>query len=201
MLVELLKKWDREKQRLLFVGDLADRGPDSKSSMELVQQLVSTGEAICLTGNHEQIFLNFLSQPDEVYGNYMINGGAKTIASLLPHVKQNHSNSTEIADQLRIQYPDLIAFISSLPLYYEWHGYLFVHAGVDLSLQDWAETKTKDFYWIREPFHQGINNTGKVPKYMSADTIYLNQISLSYFIDNGIDINLFKIYLFIQKSV
>lgn len=28
---------------------------------------------------------------------------------------------------------------------------------------------------------------GKVPKYMSADTIYLKQISLSYFIDKGID--------------
>ena len=27
----------------------------------------------------------------------------------------------------------------------------------------------------------------KVPKYMSADTIYLNQISLSYFINKGID--------------
>jgi len=34
---------------------------------------------------------------------------------------------------------------------------------------------------------KAINNMGKVPKYMSADTIYLNQISLSYFINKEID--------------
>lgn len=192
MLVKLLGKWDREKERLLFVGDLADRGPDSKSCMELVHQLVSTGEAICLTGNHEQIFLEFLSQPDEVYGNYMINGGANTIDSLLPDVNQNHSQPTEIAGQLRNQYPDLIAFISSLPLYYEWHRYLFVHAGVDLSHQNWAETKTKDLYWIREPFHQGTNNTGKIIVFGHTPTPILHHDNANYEIwesDNKIGID------------
>ena len=33
--------------------------------------------------------------------------------------------------------------------------------GVDLRLDDWHDTEPKDFYWIREPFHKGVNNTGK----------------------------------------
>ena len=44
-----------------------------------------------------------------------------------------------------------------------------------------------DHYELPAVADKAINNMGKVPKYMSADTIYLNQISLSYFINKGID--------------
>ena len=39
-----------------------------------------------------------------------------------------------------------------------------------------------DHYLLPEVADKAINNIGKVPTYMSADTIYLNQISLSYFV-------------------
>lgn len=44
-----------------------------------------------------------------------------------------------------------------------------------------------DHYQLPEVADKAINNIGKVPKHMSADTIYLNQISLSYFVNKGID--------------
>lgn len=44
-----------------------------------------------------------------------------------------------------------------------------------------------DHYQLPEAADKAINNTGKVPTYMSADTIYLNQISLSHFVNKGID--------------
>ena len=44
-----------------------------------------------------------------------------------------------------------------------------------------------DHYELPAVADKAINNMGKVPKYISADTIYLNQISLSYFINKGID--------------
>ena len=44
-----------------------------------------------------------------------------------------------------------------------------------------------DHYELPDIADKAINNIGKIPKYMSADTIYLNQISLSYFINKGID--------------
>ncbi|WP_458405716.1 transposase [Methanobrevibacter sp.] len=44
-----------------------------------------------------------------------------------------------------------------------------------------------DHYQLSGVDDKAINNIGKVPKYMSADTIYLNQISLSYFVNKGID--------------
>ena len=47
--------------------------------------------------------------------------------------------------------------------------------------------KPTDHYELPEIADKAINNIGKVPKHMSADTIYLNQISLSYFANNKID--------------
>jgi hypothetical protein len=40
-------------RRLVFVGDLTDRGPDSPAVLDLVRALVGRGLAQCLLGNHE----------------------------------------------------------------------------------------------------------------------------------------------------
>jgi hypothetical protein len=40
-------------RRLVFVGDLTDRGPDSPSVVKLVQSLVAAGRAQCVLGNHD----------------------------------------------------------------------------------------------------------------------------------------------------
>ncbi len=40
-------------RRLVFVGDLVDRGPDSPSVVELVMKLMEAGTAQCILGNHE----------------------------------------------------------------------------------------------------------------------------------------------------
>ena len=40
-------------RRLVFVGDLCDRGPDSPGSIALVQSLVESGQACAVMGNHE----------------------------------------------------------------------------------------------------------------------------------------------------
>lgn len=40
-------------RRLVFVGDLTDRGPDSPVVVDLVQSLVEAGRAQCVLGNHD----------------------------------------------------------------------------------------------------------------------------------------------------
>jgi hypothetical protein len=40
-------------RRLVFVGDLTDRGPDSPAVVNLVQRLIESGRAQCVLGNHE----------------------------------------------------------------------------------------------------------------------------------------------------
>jgi hypothetical protein len=52
-------------RRLVFVGDLVDRGPDSPAVLRRVRDLVSAGQAQCILGNHE---LNLL-RGDHKHGN------------------------------------------------------------------------------------------------------------------------------------
>ena len=43
----------RDGRRLVFVGDLCDRGPDSPGVVALVKRLVDSGRALATLGNHE----------------------------------------------------------------------------------------------------------------------------------------------------
>lgn len=42
-----------QQRRLVFVGDFCDRGPDSPAVLALARQLVASGRAQAVTGNHE----------------------------------------------------------------------------------------------------------------------------------------------------
>jgi hypothetical protein len=44
-------------RRLVFIGDLCDRGPDSPAVIEWVMAAVAAGHAQCLLGNHELLLL------------------------------------------------------------------------------------------------------------------------------------------------
>ncbi|WP_067433669.1 polynucleotide kinase-phosphatase [Nocardioides jensenii] len=42
-----------EGRRVIFVGDLVDRGPDSPGVLRLAMGMVEAGHALCVSGNHE----------------------------------------------------------------------------------------------------------------------------------------------------
>lgn len=162
MFEKLLKDFNPVMHQLVLIGDLNDRGPQAKACFLLGKKLVEEHDAVYLRGNHEEYFLQFLNNPEDWYPSYVRNGGAETINSLLHPGATEEYSPTEIALMIRSRYQDLVDFLIDLPLYYEWKQYLFVHAGVDLTVPDWRQTQPRDFLWIREPFHQGKNNTGKV---------------------------------------
>ena len=82
MLEEIMTEWDGKAQ-LVFLGDLIDRGENSKRSIEIVKDYVDHHGAVCLSGNHEYMFLAWLDNPEERYDHYRRNGGDTTINSLL----------------------------------------------------------------------------------------------------------------------
>lgn len=50
------------ERKLLFLGDLVDRGLHTLEVLELVKTAVDDGKAFCILGNHENKLLNFLQQ-------------------------------------------------------------------------------------------------------------------------------------------
>ena len=83
LLEELLTHWRPEDQQLIFVGDLIDRGPNSKATVEKVRELQASHGAICLCGNHEDMLLETLTDPENYFGRYKRNGGLTTISEFL----------------------------------------------------------------------------------------------------------------------
>ncbi|MEV6285043.1 polynucleotide kinase-phosphatase [Kribbella sp. NPDC051770] len=49
-----------DDRRVLFVGDLVDRGPDTPGVLRLVMGMVASGNAYCVAGNHEDKLLKAL---------------------------------------------------------------------------------------------------------------------------------------------
>ena len=172
---KLLEHFDPSIHQLVLIGDLNDRGPNSKECFLLGKELVEKQGAIYLRGNHEEYFLQFLLAPEDWLPSYIRNGGKDTINSLLhPGATQEYS-PTEISLMIRSYYPELIEFLVHRPLYFEWEKYIFVHAGVDLTKKDWHDTSDHDFIWIREPFHEQKNDTGKTIVFGHTITPMLHQ--------------------------
>ena len=48
-------------RRVVFVGDLVDRGPRSPDVLRIVMAMVEAGQALCVIGNHENKFLRWLN--------------------------------------------------------------------------------------------------------------------------------------------
>lgn len=160
MLKKILEYWNPEEEQLLFLGDLGDRGEDSKATFELAYDLVQNHGAIVIKGNHDEMLENFLEHPAEHYMLYYMNGGGYTIDSFLGK-GASQLNYNKVAKEILETYPWLLPFLKSLPLYVEWENYLFVHAGVNMQLDDWKKSSAHDFVWIREGFYDQPNTTGK----------------------------------------
>jgi hypothetical protein len=102
-------------RRLVFVGDLCDRGPDSPGVIELVRGFVERGHAQCVVGNHE---LNLLRK-EQKHGNHWYYEG-------------NHSKHEEtFGSTVRVspeKAPQIADFFQSLPVALERPDFRVVHA-------------------------------------------------------------------------
>jgi len=65
-------------RRVMFVGDLVDRGPKSPEVLQLVMDMVGAGTALCVQGNHEQRLLRKFNGRDVK----VTHGLAETLAQI-----------------------------------------------------------------------------------------------------------------------
>ncbi|MFH1595524.1 MAG: metallophosphoesterase family protein [Pseudomonadota bacterium] len=144
---------DLEKDQLVFMGDYIDRGPHSKGVVDYILRLRNAAprqNVICLKGNHEAMFLNFLKGEDIEL--FLLNGGLNTIKEYWGR----HWNDLEKL----VLPPDHEAFFRELKLYYETPDYIFVHGGlkpgVPLEAQD-----EEDLLWIRGEFITALDDFGR----------------------------------------
>ncbi|MEW6388588.1 MAG: metallophosphoesterase family protein [Thermodesulfobacteriota bacterium] len=144
---------DLSRDRLIFIGDYIDRGPDSKGVVDYILRLKERcplDNLICLKGNHEAMFLDFLQGKDREL--FLFNGGLSTL-------REYWGEQWRYLEELRLP-PDHEAFYRELKLYYELPGYLFVHGGLKpgVPLEEQVE---EDLLWIRGEFIASFEDFGR----------------------------------------
>lgn len=113
--------------KVVFLGDLIDRGPDSRGVVERVKAMCERGEALALKGNHEELMLHAFEKTESI-GVYWWaeNGGDETILS---YARANGFKD-DFRDAIDVEH---IAWIRGLPVMIrdEERGLVFVHGGID----------------------------------------------------------------------
>lgn len=134
--------------RLVFLGDYVDRGPDSKGVVSyLIEcQRKGTQEMIFLKGNHEDMFLSYLGFAGRYGDMFLFNGGGATLASY--GVAPRNPNPQDI---LSVIPKDHLEFLRRLRSSYLMEPYLCVHAGIH-PLRPWGEQIEEELLWIRDEF-------------------------------------------------
>ena len=135
--------------RFIFIGDFIDRGPDSRSVIELLIDLQATADPppIYLRGNHEQMLLDGLRDSTAELHWLLNSGGDTTLASY------GVPSAAELP-------PAHLSFLQNTQLSFDDGLRFFVHAGINpdrlLSDQD-----PHDLLWIREPFLSSRKGFGR----------------------------------------
>jgi len=112
---------------VVFLGDLIDRGPNSRAVVERALRLCEAGEALAIKGNHEELMLHAFSNRESIgIYHWAENGGDETIMSYMM-ANGPHDDWREAIDEAHLGWIDkLPAMIRD-----EARGVVFVHGGID----------------------------------------------------------------------
>lgn len=137
---------------LVLLGDLVDRGPDSRRVVERAIALAGTGRVRALAGNHEEMLLGSMKNEDTLR-HFLRHGGKETLFSYgLDPEDYARSTLTDLHERL----PELIPqrhldFFEAMEDRIVLGDYLFVHAGIRPGVP-LDEQIRPDLRWIRREF-------------------------------------------------
>lgn len=160
LLVEIKDKAEREgfDYRVVFLGDVIDRGPDSRRAMELViETLRDVAESKLILGNHESLLLRAVEGDDFDVYRWVSQGGMEAL----------HSYGFRVGDKITPEAiasavgEEHLACMRTAERYVELEGHILVHAGVRPGTPMKRQSH-HDLMWIREGFLDYVESFGKV---------------------------------------
>lgn len=140
LLAQIATRPGHETARIILVGDMIDRGPDSAAVLARLHALhaAAPDRVICLMGNHERMLLDFLADPARHGPRWIAAGGAETLTSfgLSPFTRKHGVEAwQQLAAALRTGLtPDVVDWLGTLPLLWREGALVVAHAGADPAL-------------------------------------------------------------------
>jgi serine/threonine protein phosphatase 1 len=176
--------------QVVHVGDLVDRGPDSRGVIEFLMQGQEQGEDwVVLKGNHDRMFWRFLRNPTEQEPGLRADlgwlhpklGGPDTLRSYGVVNPADRPIAKVHADARAAVPQSHLDFIAARSTLYETGDCAFVHAGIRPGVPLEAQSET-DLVWIREPFLSEGTSFGPLIVHghtaIDAATHYGNRLNL-----------------------
>lgn len=149
---------------LILLGDVINRGPDSRGVVERVMRLAdSSYSPICLMGNHEDMLLRVWRGQASMAQTFIAAGGDATLKSYGytgGEDRLRDLSERDIVQLVRTRVPeDHIRFISRFGENCRMGDYLFVHAGIRPGISIEVQT-SEDMRWIGKEFLQSKADHG-----------------------------------------
>ncbi|WP_128514389.1 metallophosphoesterase [Tabrizicola thermarum] len=146
--------------QVVHLGDLVDRGPDSRGVIDFLMQGLAAGQDwVVLMGNHDRMFRRFVQDPHEPEPGLRADlgwlhpklGGPDTLRSY-GVVNAADRPVAKVHAEARAAVPQAhLDFIATRPTLHLAGDCAFVHAGIRPGVALDRQTET-DLVWIREPF-------------------------------------------------
>lgn len=143
----------KERHTLIVLGDMFDRGGESRKVYKFIKNLCDKGYAYVVRGNHEKFLIDYLDGTSVNPFNYLNNGTKETFDDFLRSTSafefwciEHEEVPTfgafarwlkEAREQINKDYPELLSWLKSLPRYWENDKYIGVHGGIDTKAADW----------------------------------------------------------------
>lgn len=152
LIVADLERRPAMRTRCVILGDVIDRGPQSRELLELLIGLKDR-DLVVLKGNHEAALMDVRAGDHDAAEMWAAFGGVATLASFGADVDAiDPTDSAEIISLVRkLISDDVAAWLAGLPVFLKLGGYFFVHAGIRPGVPI-ARQSERDLLWIREDF-------------------------------------------------
>lgn len=110
--------WRHATRRVIFVGDLIDRGPQIREALSIVRSMYEAGDATVVMGNHELNALAFHTPDPDRPAGFLRAHSAK-------NMKQHAATLQQLSPQ---ELRDSLQWFRQLPMWLELDGVRVVHA-------------------------------------------------------------------------
>jgi serine/threonine protein phosphatase 1 len=138
--------------RVIFLGDIVDRGPDSKGAMDLVAEVLQKQiGSILILGNHDEVFLDAVRGRLEArrFDHWLKKqGGEKAALSYFGEVPKD---GAYLASMMLPKFEHHVHLLEAAADMVFIDEFCAVHAGIDPE-RPLSEQTERDVRWIREPF-------------------------------------------------
>lgn len=187
---ERIRRDGGESERIVHVGDLIDRGPQSRGVVQyLMDGQVQGRHWVVIKGNHDRQLPNFLRDPrwvdprasEQKPWTERSTGAAETLASYGVEGAEERPLDEVHAEALRAVPAEHARWLDNLPPWHLTPAALFVHAGIRGGIDLRAQIED-DLLWVRKPFHDDLRDHGVLVVHghtpVEAATHYGNRLNI-----------------------